>query len=185
MNDRVALTLWPEWAYAVAKLGKDVENRSWAPPPYVFRKRIAIHGGTSIGGRSSAKTGFALTAVRAMTDVAEICGHDQARLRSITPGVISEEGCGIVAIATIAGVWRSPQPERWYVGDNLHGWLLEDVIALPRPVKCSGAQGLWRIPPDVLARVREQLAVAMRTQAAQASGSRATGAASNMRKENE
>jgi len=179
MSDRVALTLWPEWAYAVAHLGKDVENRSWAPPPYVFRKRIAIHGGSSIGGRSSAKTGFALTAVRAMTDVAEMCGHDQARLRSITPGVISEEGCGIVAIATIAGVWRSPQPERWYVGDNLHGWLLEDVIALPRPVKCSGAQGLWRIPPEVLERVREQLAGLKKSQAAQVVDGRSLDAAVN------
>lgn len=59
MSERLALTLWPEWAYAVAHLGKDVENRSWPPPQTVIRKRIAIHGGASIGGGSSTKAGFA------------------------------------------------------------------------------------------------------------------------------
>lgn len=180
MSDRLALTLWPEWAYAVAHLGKDVENRSWPPPQNMIRKRIAIHGGASIGGRSTTKTGFALAAVQTMADVAELCGHSRQKLRTITPGVVKEAGCGIVAVVTLAGVLQSPQPERWYVGDNLFGWKLEDVLVLPRPVKCSGAQGLWRIPPEVLARVREQLVVAIRTQqAAQVSGSRAPSAASN------
>lgn len=27
-----ALTLWPEWAYAVCHLGKNIENRQWVPP---------------------------------------------------------------------------------------------------------------------------------------------------------
>ena len=179
MSERLALTLWPEWAYAVAHLGKDVENRSWPPPQTVNRKRIAIHGGASIGGGSSTKAGFALAAVQTMTDVAELCGHSRQKLRVITPGVVKEEGCGLVAVVTLAGVLKSPQPERWYVGDNLFGWKLEDVLVLPRPVKCSGAQGLWRIPPEVLERVREQLASLTKNQAAQVSDGRSLAAAVN------
>lgn len=179
MSDRLALTLWPEWAYAVAHLGKDVENRSWPPPQNMIRKRIAIHGGASIGGRATTKTGFALAAVQTMADVAELCGHSRQKLRTITPGVVKEAGCGIVAVVTLAGVLQSPQPERWYVGDNLFGWKLEDMLVLPRPVKCSGAQGLWRIPPEVLERVREQLAGLKKSQAAQVSDGRPLDAAVN------
>lgn len=46
-----ALTLWPEWAWAIANLDKRVENRTWAPPISMVGKRIAIHSGASIGGR--------------------------------------------------------------------------------------------------------------------------------------
>jgi hypothetical protein len=38
-----------------------------------------------------------------------------------------------------------------------YGWLLEDVVALRETVPCKGAQGLWTVPPDVAARVLEQV----------------------------
>ena len=33
---------------------------------------------------------------------------------------------------------------------------LDEVIALPTPVACRGAQGLWTVPADALAQVIEQ-----------------------------
>ena len=52
-----AITLWPEWAYAIRHLGKDVENRgdtskrSYVALRGYVGERIAIHAGAYIGGR--------------------------------------------------------------------------------------------------------------------------------------
>ena len=46
-----ALTLWPEWAWAVCHLGKNVENRSWPIPRGMVGETIAIHAGARFGGR--------------------------------------------------------------------------------------------------------------------------------------
>lgn len=40
-----ALTLRQPWAHAILHLGKNVENRSWAPPESLVGKYIAIHAG--------------------------------------------------------------------------------------------------------------------------------------------
>lgn len=34
---------------------------------------------------------------------------------------------------------------------------LADVQVLARPVPCKGALGLWRVPPEIAARVREEV----------------------------
>lgn len=46
-----ALTLWPEWAWAIMHLGKDVENRTWHPPKNILGQRIALHAGRKVGRR--------------------------------------------------------------------------------------------------------------------------------------
>jgi len=46
-----ALTLWPEWAWAIIHLGKDVENRTWHPPKNILGQRIALHAGRKVGRR--------------------------------------------------------------------------------------------------------------------------------------
>lgn len=46
-----ALTLWPEWAWSIMHLGKDVENRTWHPPRSICGKRIALHAGRKVGRR--------------------------------------------------------------------------------------------------------------------------------------
>lgn len=50
----LALTLWPEWAYAIFQLGKDVENRTWTQRG-IEGCFIAIHAGAYIGGRKGAR----------------------------------------------------------------------------------------------------------------------------------
>lgn len=46
-----ALTLWPEWAWSIMHLGKDVENRTWHPPKNILGQRIALHAGRKVGRR--------------------------------------------------------------------------------------------------------------------------------------
>jgi hypothetical protein len=46
-----------------------------------------------------------------------------------------------------------PPPDPWFVGPV--GWYLRDVVAMPRPVACRGAPGLWLVEGGLLAQVRE------------------------------
>lgn len=45
-----ALTLWPEWAWAVCALFKRVENRGWTPPRAIIGNPFMLHAGAKIGG---------------------------------------------------------------------------------------------------------------------------------------
>lgn len=131
-----ALTLHQPWAYAVAHLGKRIENRKWLPPPVVRHSRIAIHAAAMGAGRRERE---AVAALRAK-------GYD-------VPDVLPR-GC-VVAVAKVLG-WRySPRPEDgdWWIGPV--GWELGEVVALDTPVACTGYQRLWNLPDDVEAAVRE------------------------------
>lgn len=50
-----ALTIWPEWVWAIMFLDKDREYRGWHPPKDLIGKRLAIHAGANIGGRKGMK----------------------------------------------------------------------------------------------------------------------------------
>ncbi len=59
----------------------------------------------------------------------------------------------IEIVSGVAGVHVDVDSE-WFFGP--FGWILQDVVALAKPVPCRGAQGLWQPPADVAARVLEQ-----------------------------
>ena len=40
-----------------------------------------------------------------------------------------------------------------------YGWVLENVVRLPKPIPFKGMLGLWRLPSAVERRVRQQLRV--------------------------
>ena len=65
---------------------------------------------------------------------------------------------GIVGVVRVVG-WcdecSSASDSEWFSGPV--GWRLEKPIALPQPVPCKGAQGLWTLPVMIESAVREQL----------------------------
>lgn len=159
-----ALTLKHPWAYAIRELGKDVENRTWLPPRETIGDRIAIHAGKLPPARSSQWRPIIETLRRLHAQ-----GLAPASEKAL--GDVATQGSGVVAVATLAGVYDSvlggirmaPSFDRmrwiaspWAIEGNIH-WMLADVVAL-EPVPCRGAQGLWALSPDVDAAVREQLA---------------------------
>lgn len=179
----LALTLWPEWAWAVCNLGKRVENRLWKPserqlaPGEVF----AIHAGKHWGGRAGvAATEDGLYAVaeallaaepHAMVEVVNARGRRAPYLLARTSrgrhhlDPKAAPTGSVVALATYLGAmssnagrrqaWASMAPDTWHwmLGD-LPGW---GVLTLPEPVSCTGHQGLWRLPRGVAREVRRQL----------------------------
>lgn len=156
-----AITLWPEWAWAICHLDKMVENRTWPPPKAVVGTRIAIHAGAHVGGRKGEParregTGAMLSmAVRAGWTLSEVFvrEHEQfIELRKGAPPVVEFTPSAIVTSAIVAHALlaRIDEPQEvgehggWYIGE--YGWRLEDVVVLPEPIPMQGAQGLWGLP---------------------------------------
>ncbi len=38
-----------------------------------------------------------------------------------------------------------------------HVWVIGETVRLPRPVGCSGAQGIWTLPPAIAKAVADQV----------------------------
>lgn len=170
-----ALTLWPEWAWAIHNLDKRIENRDWAIPTGEW---FALHAGKAVGGRQGApaemegieglgymaeRAGWSLSFTGAVgkswsivfrRDNESTVAHDpRCEMERANPIRTS-------AIVGLFRVTRNDQPGR---GD-LEGWRVPDAVGnvldyrpLTSPVPCKGAQGLWTVPPDVAALVRERV----------------------------
>ncbi len=151
-----AITLWPEWAYAICALGKRVENRSWAPGrALAVGDKIAIHAGKHPGGRS----GYAafVAAILNVTDMHRRA-NDGAAPAGLRTALQVCPRSAIVAVATVAG-FDEEQRTGWDVPGSWH-WRLSDVVVFADPIACGGAQGLWT-PSDEI-----QGAIARRLEAA-------------------
>lgn len=158
----LALTLWPEWAWAIAHLDKRVENRDWPADRALWGQRIAIHAGKHIGGRPARHA----TEVGCDTvwEVAQSLGWELGVYddhpggvgvisgppvgfpgREIwTPRSVEIATSAIVAIARLVGCYRGLR-ERW-ADPEAWGWKLEDVVTLAEPVTgVRGFQKLWTL----------------------------------------
>lgn len=127
-----AITLHRPWGWAIASLGKDIENRSWRCPlqPGTL---IAIHSGK--------------TWDKDAADFIRSMGADRPLIEPPTP---ETDPLGIIAIARFDGnLTESESP--WFFGPV--GWQLSEVVAIA-PVPCRGRQGLWQVPSDLLPTVR-------------------------------
>ena len=140
-----ALTLHRPWPWAIFGLPrgarKEIENRDWRLPPALLGETVAIHAGQS------------------WDDGAE------ALVRRLFAGRYSvppPEQCptGIVGLVTLSGCLHIDGMERmtdpWFFGE--WGFVLSEIVALKKPVPCSGAQKFWTVPSDVEERVLLQLA---------------------------
>ena len=147
-----ALTLWPEWSWAICHLGKRIENRTWFPPGWLIGKTLAIHAGANIGGRSGR--------------VAMLEGIDSLRIMAHRAGWASEVSSGLVVFTNDIGDRRefspadipkkaivascvvglgghaTPEELKWAAEGQCH-WLLTNVGFPEEPIPVKGAQGLW------------------------------------------
>lgn len=133
-----ALSLWQPWASLIACGLKRVETRSWATS---YRGPVLIHAAK----RWTADELDALARLRA----------EHPRVADELPDVRELPLGAVVAVARIAEChqmtydWIEDQTdlERDVGGweADRFGWVLEGVRALPAPVPCVGAQGLWSV----------------------------------------
>lgn len=170
----MALTVWQPWASLIVGAPpsyddkptppqKPIENRGWCPPRQLIGQLVAIHAGKKIGAE----------VLESFHDVFRAQLYGEVRAPYAKPALFPRGA--VVGVATLERVvvtkrgalvdaftrdqWNpvqiSDNARRWYTGEV--GWLWRDVRYLAEPVPCSGAQGLWTLPDDVWARVREQL----------------------------
>lgn len=152
MTDEIrGLTVRQPWAYAIAQLGKDVENR---PRTSRYRGLLAIHAGLLVGHRS--EYADALHAIAENADVTTPAVDAGAHTRG-----------AIVAVARLVNACSASLHAGWHDRPQCscgpwaepaqHHLVLADVRRLPWPVRCKGALGLWRLPARAEWQVRDQV----------------------------
>jgi hypothetical protein len=144
-----ALTLWPEWAWAIDRLDKRVENRDWPIPLGWY----ALHAGKNIGGRPGAPATIeGIESVARMARCAGWFSHGSAREAEfvrVSDALTVRWNLDDVPTSAIVGAIRIG----WRVDDAV-GNLIVEYRPLARPVPCKGAQGLWTVPEDVVAEMK-------------------------------
>ncbi|MFC4006545.1 hypothetical protein ACFOY2_04890 [Nonomuraea purpurea] len=136
-----ALTVRQPWAFAIAQLGKNVENRTWST---THRGPLAIHAGAGWAGEE------------AQCDVAFRARRGYG---SVLPA--RQQKSAVVAVVDVVGVCRMLDGGAcdcgpWAIRGQSH-WRLANVRPLAQPVSCNGRLSLWDLPADVETAVRMQL----------------------------
>jgi hypothetical protein len=170
-----AITLHPEWAWAICRLGKNVENRTWKPPQsFAIGSRVAIHAGVAFGGAGpftninrvfdpvatmARRAGWRLGIEKAENSV---IGFHTKRDDTFKAKVHQMPRGAVVAVATFAGIlsparrsWMKEEDWPWWAVDQF-GWVLTDVVVLDKAVECRGMQRLWTLGEDVARVVGER-----------------------------
>jgi hypothetical protein len=152
-----ALTIWQPWASLIAHGLKAYETRAWSPPADLIGQRLAIHAGKTTRGLDVYAASCALqdpacprmqalrqlsTAHGSLDDLPHGAIIATARLAFalLTDGDL---GAAVLPAEQALGDWR---PGRW-------AWRLVDQVVLPRPILCSGQQGLWLVDPNLERRI--------------------------------
>ena len=151
-----ALTLTQPWASLVAIGAKQIETRSWSTR---YRGPLAIHAGAGLGPVGGNQGLNALVANEPFWSILSAAGCTFGRR---TPTGLPMGA--IVATCDLIGcvstelydsvhyrdeAWQVPPGNMSYeysFGDYSPGryaWLLANIKALPEPIPCKGALGLW------------------------------------------
>jgi hypothetical protein len=135
-----AVTLHQPWAWAILNLGKNLENRSWAPShARMSNQPLIIHAGQAYDDSAEAwmrRRGL-LQANQILPAAARIKG-------SLIGSVIYRASLSEAELAELK-TEEGDRARSWWTGPL--GWLLAAPQTFPAPVPCPGAQRLWRVPP--------------------------------------
>lgn len=152
-----ALTIRQPWAWAIARGGKDVENRTWRT---TYRGLIAIHAGARWEEAGATDRRVMAAAVRDRDDNGcydpplrgefEFPGGNLSRL---LPDPERFPLSAIIAVADLHDIVRDSTSD-WAIPGQWH-WLLRDVRPLAEPVPCIGARGVWEIGPQAAGVLRQ------------------------------
>ena len=171
-----AITIYPEWVWAITRLGKDAENRTWRPR-VALPFHLALHAGARFGGEPiegavcrprhlqpvvemARRAGWSTCLVDGTRGGRRAGGHglilDTPEGEVIVPlpptAAPQPPTRAIVAVVRVVEVART-STSPWAV-PGLWAWRFDDLVVLPQPVPARGSQGLWIVPTEILDRVR-------------------------------
>ena len=148
------MLITPQDKLPAGAIHKRVENRSWVCPVKWMREPFAIHAGVSMEWFKYGDWPRSFPRTPKQSDVPEM-----------TFGAV-------VAVATVAQCFHVMQirtgqiPEQYmWLRDHKHVagpycFVIEDVVVLDEPVRCSGQQKFWTLPTHIESRVMAQIGVA-------------------------
>ncbi len=143
----LAISLYAPWVIAILRFGKDVENRGLNFPRR-HRGPIWLH---------ASKGGDIADEAEAVAEMYEAAGRggglDGAEQLAELMRDSEELRGHIVGRVDIVGVTETSR-SAWAVPGKLHLQLARPV-EIATPVPCRGALGLWRVPADVLDKLKE------------------------------
>lgn len=123
------LSIRQPWAWSIATIGKDIENRTW---PTKFRGEFLIHAGKGCTQNEYLDArDFALSAV----------GQEYRNKGIRFPGWKELDRGGIVGIAEIVDCVQASE-SKWFMGK--YGFVIRNARPLPF-VPCNGALGFFRL----------------------------------------
>lgn len=137
-----ALTVKAPWGTAIARLGKDVENRSWKPPEAIIGQRIAIHEGVALQRDALAELEERFGKIECQPSVI-VC-------TAIVLGWIDGDGNHSESLTKREAA--KARRSRWYLGDV--GWVLGSVRRPRARVKVKGMLGVWNLPARAANRLK-------------------------------
>lgn len=162
-----ALTILQPWAHLIVRGRKRVENRTWEPAARGLRvgDYLAIHAGmrfdlASWEGAYETMPDDEAPELRALVESAVFSVPQRAGRELVATRVPYGAVVGVARLADVedeAPEDEAPEDEAYWCGP--WGWRLDAVQAI-EPVPCKGAQGLWTLPPEVLATVRARWSAA-------------------------
>lgn len=138
-----ALSLWQPWATLILREAKRIETRSWPAPARIIGEQIAIH----------ATKGNEHHWLRGTEPFATELGDEPWPLGAIicTCMVIATE---VITPDLCHAIHQGPSGHlELAYGDyrtGRHAWHLGNVQPLSSPIACTGHQGIWRVPDDVV-----------------------------------
>jgi hypothetical protein len=136
-----ALTLRAPWATAIARFGKDIENRVWRPPSDIIGQRIAIHE-----GYGSDLEGLAwLERQPGENDFV----HGAVACTAVIAGWVDDEGNHSESLS--AKDAARARKSKWYGGPI--GWLLGDIRVPKAQVIIKGQRRVWVLPQSAAKRL--------------------------------
>lgn len=165
------LSLTQPWASLVSIQAKKIETRSWATS---YTGWLAIHAskqfpmdcqyltlrepfrGALVAGGLEESEKLSRGAIVAVAKLVRCLPTTECAAIWTLPKTVRPYTWTIWVRRSYFAV---PEPE-WTFGDyssDRFAWLLDDAHRLPEPIPWKGALGLWRLPPDVEQRIREQL----------------------------
>lgn len=165
------LTVRQPWATAIVRMGKDVENRS-RNIAGKYRGPVAIHAGLATPGRRGTTirfdgvgeverdaSGMLLRSPRlawpyrlpvgliiGVVDLVDV--HTSKLSRTIANEGKTACFDGETPVGSLCSEWA--------MSDHFH-LVFANALYLPSPIPYVGRLGLWTVPDDVEARIKEQL----------------------------
>lgn len=143
-----ALTLQRPWPVAMfylkPEIRKDVENRSWTLPKKYFGQRVAIHAGSK-----------KVDVFEHWLDIIKPSPSDVLELLQKWNELSKIQG--IIGTVIFSGWHYAEDSKSRWAEDGCICWQIEDPIALPKPIPCKGAQGLWDVPLDIERQILEEV----------------------------